>query len=285
MFSDIHHWGFIGVAGHVAWQQQDCLILSPYQMALLQWGTRHRGEFDEAENPGVLLSMEYASSTTIIPTKEVTHINKHMLRAVVEMRESVNLANNDYGSLEVCFNEEVQKWRVVERTVDVLKDDAQTLQDEVQNLRGLFNDVLFHLADVESEVQDLPLFWAITQHGQNNPIIIDENDKMVVDSEDEWNWLAADEDDDKVEIAEEGEIWNGAVFPAGGILALIEDEEEDLRKPSRQVDCAEERPELMHRHLTMINVAFREAMETEQAAHIDPIPGYHSAPVYSEHSD
>ena len=53
----------------------------------------------------------------------------------------------------------------------------------------------------------------------------------------------------------------------------------------RAVEWAEERVELMHRCLTMDNVAFQEAMEVEQAACIDPVLGYYLAPEYSESSD
>ena len=47
--------------GQVARRQQDRLVLSPYQMALLNHGSCYQGEFDEVENPGVLMSMEYSS--------------------------------------------------------------------------------------------------------------------------------------------------------------------------------------------------------------------------------
>lgn len=255
-------------------------------MALLQRGTCHCGEFDKVEEQGVLLLMEYASSVGTMVVDEVAHVNKRMLRAVVEMRESVNLVNTNYGSLEVCFNKEVQKWRAAERQVDVLKDDSQNLRDEVQNLRGLFNDVLFRLADVEAEVRELCLFRVISQHSPGNPIIVEDNNETVANSKDEQQWLAAEESDEKVEIVEEGEVRGGMVFPTGGLLVLIVDEEEeDPRDPSRQVDWAEEREELMRHQLTMDDVAFQEAMETEQAACIDSVPGYEPAPLYSECSE
>lgn len=167
--------------------------------------------------------------------------------------------------------------------VDVLKDNAQNMQDEVQSLWGLMNDVLFHLADIKAEVWDLCLFWAVVQHGQNNLIVVDENNKTVANLEDEQEQLRVEEDNE-VEILEEGEVRGEAVFPAGGILVPITNEEEDPQEPSRQVDRAEERVELVRRRLTMDDVAFQEVMETEQAAHVDPVLGYHPAPVYSERS-
>ena len=229
--------------------------------------------------------MEYAGSIRTMVIDKLAHINERISRAVVEVRNSISSNDMDYASLEVWFNEEVQKRREVEAAVEVLKEDAQNMRDEVQSLRGLFNDVLFHLADVEEEVRGFCLFNIARQHGLRNPIVVDENDETVVDSEDECQHLAGEVEDNEVEIVEEGEIQDGAVFPMGGILIPIEDEEEDPREPLRQVDWAEERAELMRCRLMMDDVAFREAMETEQAACIDPVPGYHPAPEYSKRSD
>ena len=50
------------------------------------------------------------------------------------------------------------------------------------------------------------------------------------------------------------------------------------------MDRAEERVELYARHLTMDNQAWREAMEMEQLAQIDPVPGYITPPsIDDEH--
>ena len=84
---------------------------------------------------------------------------------------------------------------------------------------------------------------------------------------------------------EEGEVRGGAVFLASGILVPIIDEDEDPRELLRQMDLAEERVELMRHHLMMDDVAFQEAMEMEQAACIDLVPGYQLAPEYSKCSD
>lgn len=161
---------------------------------------------------------------------EVAHVNECMSRAVVELRETRASTDADYGCLEVHFNGEVQKRRELERKVMVAKGNCQTLWDEVVNLQGSINDILFRLADVESKVRDLHLFWAVIQHGQNNPIVVDKNDKTVADLKDERERAA---EDDEVEILEEGEVRDGAVFPAGRILVPIEDEEEDPCELSR----------------------------------------------------
>ena len=50
------------------------------------------------------------------------------------------------------------------------------------------------------------------------------------------------------------------------------------------MDRAEERAELFARRLTMDDQAWREAMETEQLACIDPVPGYIPPPsIDDEH--
>ena len=73
---------------------------------------------------------------------------------------------------------------------------------------------------------------------------------------------------------EEGEVvWpdlGRGPSPVGRLVEI----EEDPRDPSRAIDRAEERAELMARRLTMDDQAWREAMETEQLSRIDPVPGY-----------
>ena len=78
------------------------------------------------------------------------------------------------------------------------------------------------LRDVEEEVHQACLFRVVQQHGLENPIVV-ENDETVADLEDECQRLAG-------EVEEEGEVREGAVFPTGGILVPIEDEEEDPRE-------------------------------------------------------
>ena len=107
------------------------------------------------------------------------------------------------------------------------------------------------------------------QHSPGNPIIVDD-EEVVEDSEDGRE-------------VEEGEVvWPdlGPVSPAGHLVEI----EEDPRDPSRAVDRAEERAELFAYRLTMDDQAWREAMETEQAARIDLVPGYIPPPsIDNEH--
>ena len=99
------------------------------------------------------------------------------------------------------------------------------------------------------------LFQAVMQHGPGNPIVIEDNEEV-----------------------EDSEVGDGeVVFPEIGLVSptgrLVEIEE-DPQDLSCAVDRAEERAELMARHLMMDNQAWREAMETEQLSQINPVPGY-----------
>ena len=182
-------------------------------------------------------------------------------------------------SLKIRFNQEVQRTRELDGEVTQLRTSLYHLQGEVQNYQGLLNNVLMCFGDVEEEVRQAHLFQVVQQHGPNNPIVVEENDETVADSEDECQHLAGEAEE------EDGEIRGGAVFLTSGILVPIEDEEEDPREVARVVEQAEERAELMRCHLMMDDVAFWEAMELEQAARIDPVPGYQPALEYSEFSN
>ena len=106
------------------------------------------------------------------------------------------------------------------------------------------------------------------QHGPANPIIVDDDDEegeVVEDSEVErWG-----EVDGSVHLSLELE----------GQLIPIKDE--DPRDPSQEVNRAEEREELRHRHLTMDDQVWREVMEIEQLSRINLVPGYTPAPDYN----
>ena len=77
---------------------------------------------------------------------------------------------------------------------------------------------------------------------------------------------------------EDSEVEDGeVVFPDIGLVSptgCLVEIEEDPQDLSCAVDRAEERAELYARQLTMDDQAWREAMETKQAACIDPVPGY-----------
>ena len=112
------------------------------------------------------------------------------------------------------------------------------------------------MAELMTEVRGIRLFQAVAQHGPGNPIVVEDDDEVVEDLE-----------------AEEGEVvWPdlGGVSPTGHLVEI----EEDPRDLSQAVDRAEERAELFACRLTMDDQAWREAMETEQLACIDPVLGY-----------
>ena len=98
------------------------------------------------------------------------------------------------------------------------------------------------------------------QHGPGNPVVVEDNEEVIEDSEDGRD-------------VEPGEV----VWPDLGRVSLtscLVEIEEDPRDPSHVVDRAEERAELMAHCLTMDDQAWREAMETEQLSRINPVLGY-----------
>ena len=124
------------------------------------------------------------------------------------------------------------------------------------------------MAELMTEVRGIRVFQTSLQHGPGNPIVIEDDEEEVEDSE-----IGRE--------VEEGEVvWPdlGPISPAGRLVEI----EEDPRDPSRAVDRAEERAELMARRLTMDDQAWREAMETEQLSRIDPVPGYIPPPSFDD---
>ena len=89
-------------------------------------------------------------------------------------------------------------------------------------------------------------------------------------------------------MVEDSEVEDGeVVFPDIGLVSptgCLVEIEEDPRDPSRAVDRAEERVELMAHCLMMDDQAWREAMEMEQLSQIDLVPGYIPPPsIDDEH--
>ena len=122
----------------------------------------------------------------------------HVMDGVVQAANNHDL---DYGNLEVRFNQEVQRCRELNGEVTQLRTSLHHLWGEVQNYRGLLNNVLMRRGDVEEEVHQACLFWVVQQHGPGNPIIVNENDETVADSEDECQCLAGE-----AEGEEDGEV-------------------------------------------------------------------------------
>ena len=119
-------------------------------------------------------------------------------------------------------------------------------------------ECILQMAELMTEVRGIRLFQAVMQHGPGNPVVVEDDEEVVEDLEDG---------------REDGEVvWPdlGRVSPTGHLVEI----EEDPRDPSRAVDRAEERAELLAHRLTMDDQAWREAIEAEQAARIDPVPGY-----------
>ena len=248
-FGDLHHRDFVSIAGRVSRRKLDRLVLGPYQRALLRRGVHRRSEFDEVVDPDVLMGMEYAGSVGTMVIDEMAEINDRTSNAVDVLQDKVSR---------------------LEAQVASLLDERHSFRREAASLRAVNSECTLQMAELMTEVRGMRLFHTVMQHGPGNPIVIEDDEEVVEDSE-------------VGREVEEGEVvWPdlGPVSPTGHLVEI----EEDPRDPSRAVDRAEERAELFARRLTMDDQAWREAMETEQLARIDPVLGYIPLPsIDDEH--
>ena len=248
-FGDLHHWDFVAIAGRVSRRKLDRLVLGPYQRAVLRRGVHHRSEFDEVESPDVLMGMEYAGSVGTMVIDELAEVNERTSNAIDILQDKI---------------------RVLEAKVAGLEDKRHSFRREAASLKAANSECILQMAELMTEVRGIRLFQTNMQHGPGNPIVIEDDEEVVEDSE-----IGRE--------AEEGEVvWPdlGPISPAGRLVEI----EEDPRDPSRAVERAEERAELMARRLTMDDQAWQEAMETEQLSRIDPVPGYIPPPsIDDEH--
>ena len=237
-FGDLHHRDFVPILGRVSRRKLDRLVLGPYQRAVLRRGINRRSEHDEVESPNVLMGMEYAGSVGTMVIDELVEVNERVSGAVDILRARIEELEGKVASLE---------------------DERHSFCREAASLKAANSECILQMAELMTEVRGIRLFQTVMQHSPGNPIVV-EDDEEVVDSEAGGS-------------VEEGEVvWPdlGGVSLTGRLVEI----EEDPRDPSRAVDRAEERAELMAHRLMMDDQAWREAMETEQLSRIDPVPGY-----------
>ena len=201
-------------------------------------------------DPDVLMGMEYAGSVGTMVIDEVAEINERTSNAVDVLQDKVARLEAKVASLE---------------------DERHSFRREAASLRAVNSECTLQLAALMTEVRGIRLFQATLQHGPGNPIVVEDDEEVVEDSE-----IGRE--------VEEGEVvWpdlGRGLSPVGRLVEI----EEDPRDPSWAVERAEERAELMARRLTMDDQAWREAMETEQLSRVDPVPGYIPPPsIDDEH--
>ena len=185
------------------------------------------------------MGMEYAGSVGMMVIDELAEVNERVSGAVDILRARIEELEGKVASLE---------------------DERHSFRREAASLKAANSECILQMAELMTEVRGIRLFQAVMQHGPGNPIVVEDDEEVVEDSEDGRE-------------VEEGEVvWLDLrrVSPTGCLVEI----EEDPRDPSWAVDRAEERVELFARRLTMDDTAWREVMETEQAARIDPVPGY-----------
>ena len=238
-FGDLHHRDFVSIAGRVSRCKLDRLVLGPYQRAVLKRGVNRRSEYNEVENPNVLMGMEYAGSVGTMVIEELAEVNERTSGAIDILQEKIQTLEGKVASLEA---------------------ECHSFRREAASLRAVNSECILQMAELMTEVRGIRVFQTSLQHGPGNPIVVEDDDEVVEDSEDG-------------RAVEEGEVvWPDLrrVSPTGRLVEI----EEDPRDPSHAVDRAMEREELLARRLTMDDQAWREAMETEQLARIDLVPGY-----------
>ena len=247
-FGDLHHRDFISIAGRVSRRKLDRLVLGPYQRAVLRRGVHRRSEFDEVVDPDVLMGMEYAGSVGTMVIDEVAEVNERTSNAIDILQDKVSR---------------------LEAQVASLLDERHSFRREAASLKAANSECILQMAELMTEVRGIRVFQTALQHGPNNPIVIEDDEEEVEDSE-------------IGRAFEEGEVvWPDLGRGASPVGRLVEIEE-DPRDPSWVLDRAEERAELMARRLTMDDQAWREAMETEQLSRIDPVPGYIPPPSFND---
>ena len=248
-FRDLHHWDFVSIAGWVSCRKLDRLVLGPYQRAVLHRGVNRHLEYDEVESPDVLMGMEYARAVGMMVVDELAEVNERVLGVVDILRARI---------------------KELEGKVAVMEDECHSFRREAASLKAANSECILQMAELMTEVRGMRLFQAVMQHGPGNPVVIKDNEEVVEDSEN-----GEDFHQDNIVFPDIGRI-----SPTGRLVEI----EEDPRDPSCAVDRAEERAELYACRLMMDDTAWREAMETEQAARIDPVPGYIPPPsIDDEH--
>ena len=185
------------------------------------------------------MGMEYAGSVGTMVIDELAEVNERTSGAIDILQEKI---------------------RTLEGKVASLEDERHSFRREAASLKVVNSECILQMAELMTEVRGIRLFQTVMQHGPGNPIVVEDDEEVVEDSEGGRD-------------VKEGEVvWLdlGRVSPTGRLVEI----EEDPQDLSRAVERAEERAELFAHHLTMDDQAWREAMETEQLARIDPVPGY-----------
>ena len=229
-FPDLHHRDFVSIIGWVSHRKLDRLVLAPYQRAILRRGVNRRSEFDEVENPDVLMGMEYARSVGTMVVDELAEVNDQVSGVV-----------------------DILKARIeeLEAKVVVMEDERHSFCWEAASLKAANSECILQMVELMMEVRGMRLFQVTLQHGLGNPIVVEDDEEEVEDSE-----VGSDFHQDDVVFSDIGRL-----SPGGGLLVEIGDDPWDV---AYMVERAEERAELRARHLTMDDQAWREAMETEQ---------------------
>ena len=212
------------------------------------------------------MGMEYAGAVGMMVIDELAEVNKRVSGRVDELTVKTIELERDGEDLDSHLEAEKEGVCELEERVVHLEMEHHLLHQEMSLTKAVASECVLQMAELMQEVWELQLFWTTLQHGPENPIVVEENKEEVAETESNFNG-------------------NQVVFLDVGRLVPIEDGEEDPRDVAREVERMDEQEELRRRHLTMNDMAWWEAMETEQLSRVDPVPGYIPAPEYSETDD
>ena len=246
-FKDLHRQDFIHVAGHVSQRKLAILEVHPYSRALLNRGINHRVH-EEVSSEDLRLRMEFSSAIGTMLMDEMVDINEAVSNRITVVEDRVQEALRDIIELWLALEEE-------RRRVSVLDTEQEVLCRTIANLQQ-------SLTAMSAVVRDLLLWWTMIQHGPENLIVIEEDDKSLVA-------------DSKVEIVEERD-------PPGYWDHHIVEEEEDLREAALEIEQVEEWEEFERRRIEgAVGIAL-EQLEAAQQAWLDLVPNYSVPPDYDE---
>ena len=139
-FGDLHHRDFVSIAGRVSRRKLDRLVLGPYQQAVLKRGVNRHSEYDEVENPYVLMGMEYAGSVGMMVIDELAEVNEQVSGAV-----------------------DILKARIeeLETKVAVMEDERYSFRREAASLKAANLECILQMAKLMMEVHGMRLFQAV----------------------------------------------------------------------------------------------------------------------------
>ena len=186
--------------------------------------------------------MEYSGTVGTMVLDDLADVNKQLsgqVEVIMDRAQEV-LANriNLDGQLEE--EEEKEKETLLEAYVEALESEQHVFR---WSLASLHVELIQNCSLFEDLSQEFHWFQAVLQHSPGNPIVVKDNDKVILEYKEE-------------------DTCGGHHLPPDRQLVLIE--EEDPHRVTLEVERAMEREELWQQMYTMGDWAWWDAMKTYQ---------------------